>query len=58
MQVSSLKQCESPEIWVAAGEGCSFLERFDYVLTELPSKGDVFSEGDLPEIQVLRCCHV
>jgi hypothetical protein len=56
-QVSCLKQRETPEIWVAAGKGCTFLERFDYVLQELPSKGILFSEEDRAAIQVLfqRC---
>ena len=39
-------QVEAPEIFVAAGDGASFLERFDYVLDELPSKGDIFDEKD------------
>jgi hypothetical protein len=52
VQVSVLKQHEAPEIWVAAGEGCSFLEKFSYVLSELPSKGELFSEQDGWVIQV------
>jgi WD40 repeat protein len=44
--ISTLKQVETPEIWVAAGDGASFLQRFSYVLAELPSKGVLFSEGD------------
>jgi len=44
--VSALKQVEAPEIWVAAGDGACFLERFDYVLKELPSAGVLFSEAD------------
>ena len=39
-------QVEAPEIFVAAGDGASFLERFDYVLDELPSKGEIFDEKD------------
>jgi hypothetical protein len=50
-----LKQQEFPEIWVAAGEGCSFLEKFSYVLSELPSKGILFSEQDRSEITVGVC---
>jgi hypothetical protein len=50
--VSVLKQHEIPEIWVAAGEGCSFLENFSYVLSELPSKGELFSELDRHVIKV------
>ncbi len=57
LQVSCLKQYEAPEIWVAAGDRCSFLERFDYVLNELPSKGILFSEDDRAAIQVL-CVYV
>jgi hypothetical protein len=48
-----LKQHESPEIWVAAGEHCSFLEKFSYVMSEPPSKGELFAESDLPEIKVM-----
>src|SRR6056300_837416 len=39
-------QVEAPEIFVAAGDGASFLERFDYVLDELPSDGEIFDEKD------------
>jgi hypothetical protein len=53
VQVSVLKQQEAPEIWVAAGEGCSFLEQFSYVLSELPSKGELFSEQDRHVIKVM-----
>ena len=53
MQVSILKQQELPEIWVAAGDGCSFLKKFIYVLSELPSKGKLFSEEDRSEIKVI-----
>jgi hypothetical protein len=53
VQVSVLKQVELPEIWVAAGDGCSFLSRFNYVFTELPSKGEVFSKADLTGIMVI-----
>ncbi len=48
-----MKQVECPEIWVAAGKGCLFLEKFDYVLTKLPSEGDLFEPDDKPEIKVL-----
>jgi hypothetical protein len=51
-----LKQRVSPDIWVAAGDGCSFLEKFDYVLTELPSQGKSFSPADLREIEVFVTC--
>jgi hypothetical protein len=47
-----LKQQEVPEIWVAAGAGCSFLENFSLVLSELPSKGKLFSEDDRRVIKV------
>ncbi len=50
--MSVLKQQEVPEIWVAAGEGCSFLENFSYVLSELPRKGKLFSEQDRLVIKV------
>ena len=51
--MSTLKQLESPEIWVAAGkEGCSFLEQYSFVLSELPSKGVLFSEDDRKVIKV------
>ncbi len=53
MQVSVLKQQDSPQIWVAAGDNCSFLERFDYALTKLPSFGRLTDEADLPEIKVI-----
>ena len=53
VQVSTLKQQELPEIWVAAGEGCSFLDKYSYVLSELPSKGELFSEQDRADIQVI-----
>ena len=52
LQVSTLKQHEFPEIWVAAGEGCSFLEKFSYVLSEKPSKGVLYSEDDRKVIKV------
>jgi hypothetical protein len=55
-QVSILKHHESPQIWVAAGEGCSFLERFSYMLSEMPSKGSLFSEQDRSDIKV-SCNH-
>jgi hypothetical protein len=54
MQVSALKQHDSPEIWVAAGEGCSFLQKFGYVSTKPPSKGLVYCPADLPGIKVRR----
>ncbi len=53
MQVSVLKQQEAPQIWVAAGDNCSFLERFHYALTKLPSHGLLTNQADLPEIKVL-----
>ena len=53
VQVSTLKRQELPEIWVAAGESCSFLDKFSYVLSELPSKGELFSEQDRTDIQVI-----
>ena len=53
VQVSTLKQQELPEIWVAAGEGCSFLDKYSYVLSELPSKGELFSEQDRTDIRVI-----
>jgi hypothetical protein len=52
LQVSILKQEETPEIWVAAGEGCSFLQKFRFALTELPSQGELFSEQDRLGIKV------
>jgi hypothetical protein len=54
LQVSTLKQQELPEIWVAAGEGSIFLEKFSYVLSELPSMGKLFSEQDRNEIKVIK----
>jgi hypothetical protein len=51
LQVSTLKQLEIPEIWVAAGEGCLYLQQFSYVLSEVPSKGILFSEEDRAEIK-------
>ena len=56
VQVSSLKQQELPEIWVAAevpGK-VPFLEKFVYVLSELPSKGKLFSQNDWQEIKVIK----
>jgi hypothetical protein len=53
VQVSTLKQQELPEIWVAAGEGCSFLEKYSYVLSKLPSEGELFNEQDLEDIKVI-----
>ena len=56
LQVSSLKQQELPEIWVAAevpGK-VPFLEKFAYVLSELPSKGKLFSQNDWQEIKVIK----
>jgi hypothetical protein len=56
VQVSSLKQQELPEIWVAAevpGK-VPFLEKFAYVLSELPSKGKLFSQNDWQEIKVIK----
>jgi hypothetical protein len=50
--VSTLKQEELPEIWVAAGKGCSFLEQFSFVLSELPSNGQLFHEPDRADIKV------
>jgi hypothetical protein len=50
--VSTLKQQELPKIWVAAGNGCSFLEKFSFVLSELPSKGQLFHEQDRADIKV------
>mmetsp|Transcript_9880 Transcript_9880/g.24345 ORF Transcript_9880/g.24345 Transcript_9880/m.24345 type:complete len:1001 (+) Transcript_9880:2-3004(+) len=44
--VSVLGQKEAPEIWVTAGGGGAFLERFDYVFRDLPSTGNLFSELD------------
>jgi hypothetical protein len=52
LQVSTLKQIEAPEIWVAAGEGCISLEKFNYVLADLPSKGKAFYEKDITQIKV------
>jgi hypothetical protein len=52
LQISTIKQVECPEIWVAAGNDCSFLEKFDYILTELPSKGMSFCKDDLLYIKV------
>jgi hypothetical protein len=53
-QVSKLKQLEEPDLWVAAGEACSFLDKFSYVLSELPSKGVLFSEEDRRDIAVSK----
>jgi hypothetical protein len=53
LQVSILKQRELPDIWVAAGEHCPFLERYIYVLSDLPSKGLLTDEHDRAEIKVL-----
>ena len=51
--MSTLKQQESPEIWVAAGEGCcTYFEKFSYVLSELPSAGMLFDEKDQVAIKV------
>ena len=44
-------QMEAPEIFVAAGDGASFLERVDYVLDELPSAGEIFDKKDLEYIR-------
>jgi hypothetical protein len=56
LQVSILKQKEFPEIWVAAGEGCTFLEKFTFALSELPSQGELFNEQDRYEIKVTSNC--
>ena len=42
---------EAPEIFVAAGDGASFLERVDYVLDEVPSNGEIFDEKDRQHIR-------
>jgi hypothetical protein len=52
--VSTLKQEEFPDIWVAAGDGCSYLEKFSYVLSELPSKGALFCDQDRNDIKVIK----
>ena len=44
-------QVEAPEIYVAAGDGASFLEKFDYVLNQLPSAGEIFDEKDLEYVK-------
>jgi len=44
--VSVLKHMDCPEFWVAAGEGASFLEKFDYIFREPPSTGELFCEED------------
>jgi hypothetical protein len=53
-QVSTLKQQELPDIFVAAGEDCAYLERFRYLLREVPSKGVLFCEDDRPKIKVCK----
>jgi hypothetical protein len=50
LQVSTLKQQEHPEIWVAAGE--DYLEQYSFVLSALPSSGELFAQEDKSEIQV------
>ena len=45
---------EAPEIFVAAGDGASFLERVDYVLDEVPSNGEIFDEKDREYIRGAR----
>ena len=51
-QISTLKQQELPEIWVAADEG--YLEQYTFVLSALPSKGELFVSDDKQEIQVRK----
>ena len=49
-QISTLKQQELPEIWVAAGE--DYLNQYTFVLSALPSKGELFDDKDRVDIQV------
>lgn len=49
-QISTLKQQELPEIWVAAGE--DYLKQYTFVLSALPSKGELFDDKDRLDIQV------
>jgi hypothetical protein len=49
-QISTLKQQELPEIWVTARE--DHLEQYTFVLSALPSKGELFDDKDRLDIQV------
>jgi hypothetical protein len=51
-QISTLKQQEHPEIWVAADEG--YLEQYTFVLSALPSKGNLFDPEDKQKIEVSK----
>ncbi len=52
IQVSVLKQQDLPDIWVAAGDGCSYLRKFRYLLKDLPSHGVLFNKDDRIDIEV------
>ncbi len=53
-----LKQHDLPDIWVAAGDGCSYLRKFRYLLKDLPSHGVLFNKNDRHDIEVLEAFHI